>query len=155
MTTAPDQQHAVLATLLLRLAERVLATVPRDEAREALEAVRAFATGPGPDRYLTAVRVLRLVERRHKLAALGRALGPQRTAQGLDGLTRAGVAPELIEVLRALPPDARNGRRLAAVSDLIEIYRLISVRTHAARRALYRTLGATRPRRRRDRRRPA
>jgi len=148
VTVAPDQHDAVLATLLLRLAERVLAAVPRDEAREAVDAVRAFATAAAPDRFLTAVRVLRAVERRHKVAALGRALGAQRAAQGLDSLARAGVAPELLDALRALPADARNGRRLAAVSDLIETYRLINVRAAAARRALYLTVGANKASRR-------
>lgn len=148
MTAAPDQHQAVLATSLLRLAERVLAAVPRDEAREAVDAVRAFATVPVPDRYLTAVRELRAVERRHKVAALGRALGAQRAELGLDSLARAGVAPELLDALRALPPDARNGRRLAVISDLIETYRLINVRAAAARRALYRTVGANKSRRR-------
>jgi hypothetical protein len=152
---APDQHQAVLATLLLRLAERVLAAVPRDEAHEALDAVRVFASAPAPDRYLTAVRLLRAVERRHKVAALGRALGAQRAQQGLDSLARAGVAPELVDALRALPADARNGRRLAVISDLIETYRLINVRAAAARRALYLTLGPNkRPRRPQSPRRP-
>lgn len=153
MTPTVDQKDAVLATLLLRLAERILAVVPRDEAGEALDAVRAFAATPAPDRYLTAVRVLRAVERRHKLAALGRALGPERAERGMDSLTRAGVAPEVLEILGALPPDARNGRRLAVMSDLIEAYRLLDVRTDAARRALYLTLAGGRPRRRPERRR--
>lgn len=148
MIAPAHQDQVVLATQLLHLAERVLAAVPRDEANEAVDAVRAFATAPAADRFLVAVRVLRAVERRHKLAALGRALGPQRTEQGLDGLARAGVAPELLDALRALPADARNGRRLAVISDLIETYRLINVRAAAARRALYLTLGANkRPRR--------
>lgn len=145
-TAHPDQ--AVLATLLLRQAERVLAAVPRDEAREALDAVRAFAAAPAPDRYLVAVRLLRAAERQHKLAALGRALGAQRAAQGLDSLASAGVAPELLAALRALPTDARNGRRLAVISDLIETYRLINVRAAAARRALYLTVGASKTPRR-------
>jgi len=158
VTVAPDEHQAVQATLLLRLAERVLAAVPRDEARQALDAVRAFAGAPAPDRFLTAVRVLRAVERRHKVAALGRALGAERARQGLGSLERAGVAPELLDALRALPPDARNGRRLAVISDLIETYRLINVRAAAARRALVLTLGANkRPRRtqRPRRQRPA
>jgi hypothetical protein len=148
VTVVSHQQHAVLATTLLRLAERVLAAVPRDEARPALDSVRAFAAEPAPHRYLTAVRILRAVERQHKMAALGRALGAQRAEQGLESLARAGVAPQLLDALRALPPDARNGRRLAAISDLIETYRLINVRAAAARRALFRTVGASKTTRR-------
>ena len=108
---------AALATPLLRFAARVLADVPPTETRDAAAAVRAFSCEPTPARYLAATRVLRDAERRHKLAAIGRAVGPRRTDHGLDVLARgAALAPALMTALRALPPDARNGRRLTLIA---------------------------------------
>jgi hypothetical protein len=142
-----------LAAPLLRLAERVLASLPRAELPEALAALREFTDEPSPARYLAATRALRAGERRHKLGLLGRALGDRRAELAMDGLARAGLAPELVEALRALPPDARNGRRLAIVTDLLETYRLVDARAAEAQRALHRTLGPVPPRRRTERRR--
>jgi hypothetical protein len=137
-----------LAAPLLRLAERVLSTVARAELPEALAALRAFTDDPSPAQYLAATRMLRAGERRHKLALLGRALGTRRAELGLDGLARAGLGPELLDALRALPPDPRNGRRLTIVAGLLEAYRLVEVRAAGAQRELQRTLGPV-PRRRR------
>ena len=142
---------AALGAPLLRLAERVLSTLPRAELPEALAALRAFSDEPLPAQYLAATRALRAAERRHKLARLGRALGTRQAELEMDGLARAGLAPELLEALRALPPDARNGRRLAIVAGLLETYRLVDARAAGAQRELHRTLGPT-PRRRPDRR---
>jgi hypothetical protein len=151
---APDaSRDAALATPLLRLAERVLATLARAERPEALGALRAFTDEPSPARYLAATRALRAGERRHKLALLGRALGARRVELGMDGLARAGLAPELVAALRALPPDARNGRRLAIVADLLETYRLVDARAAEATRELRRALGPLPQRRLAERRR--
>jgi len=66
----------------------------------------------------------------------------------MEGLARAGLAPELLEALRALPPDARNGRRLAIVAGLLEAYRIVDARAAGAQRELRRTLGPAPQRRR-------
>jgi hypothetical protein len=133
-----------LGASLLRLASRVLGDVPPPDALEAVDAVRAFAEGPSPARYLAATRVLRHAERRHKLGALGRIVGHRRMEQGLDALARGqgiAMAPELLQALRALPADARNGRRLTLISDLLAAHRLIEDRTSGALRDLQRALG--------------
>jgi hypothetical protein len=131
-----------LSASLLRLASRVLNDVPPAEARQAVGAVRAFVEGPSPGRYLAATRVLRHAERRHKLSALGRTLGHRRTEQSLDLLARgAALAPELMQALRALPADARNGRRLTLISEMLAACRLIEARTSGALLQLRRSLG--------------
>jgi hypothetical protein len=71
----------------------------------------------------------------------------------MEGLVRAGLSPELVEALRALPPDPRNGRRLAIVGDLLEAYRLVAARAAEAQRELRLTLGPLPQRRRTERRR--
>ena len=131
-----------LSAPLLRLAARVLGDVPPAEALEAVGAVRAFTDGPTPARYLAATRLLRHAERRHKLAALGRLSGHRRTEQGLDLLARdTTLAPELVEALRALPPDARNGRRLTLISEMLAAHRVLDARTSGALLALRQSLG--------------
>jgi hypothetical protein len=144
---------AALGAPLLRLAERVLKTLARAELPEALAALQAFTDEPSPARYLAATRAFRAGERRHKMGLLGRALGARRAELGMDGLARAGLAPELVEALRALPPDARNGRRLAILADLLETYRLVDARAAEAQRALHLTLGPVPLRLRAERRR--
>jgi hypothetical protein len=141
-----------LAAPLLRLAERVLSTLARGELPEVLAGLRAFTDEPSPAHYLAATRALRAGERRQKLALLGRARSARSEDLGMDGLARAGLAAELVEALRALPPDARNGRRLAIVGDLLETYRLIHTRAAEAEHALRLALGPIRPRRHPDRR---
>jgi hypothetical protein len=131
-----------LSASLLRLASRVLSDVPPAEAMEAAGAVRVFGQGPSPARYLAATRLLRQTERRHKLAALGRLVGHRRTEQSLELLARGTpLAPELMQALRALPPDARNGRRLTLISEMLAAYRLIEARSSGALLALRRSLG--------------
>ena len=46
-----------------------------------------------------------------------------------------------MDALRALPADARNGRRLAIISDLLAAHRLIDARASGALRELKRALG--------------
>lgn len=131
-----------LSASLLRLASRVLSEVSPAEALEAVGAVRAFAEGPSPALYLTATRLLRHAERRHKVGALGRLLGHRRTEQSLDLLARGTVlAPELVLALRALPLDPRNGRRLTLISEMLLVHRLIEARTSGALLELQRSLG--------------
>jgi hypothetical protein len=131
-----------LSASLLRLASRVLSEVRPAEALEAVGAVRAFTEGPSPARYLTATRLLRHAERRHKLGALGRLVGHRRTEQSLDLLARGtALGPELLHALRALPSDARSGRRLTLISELLAAYRLIDGRTSGALLELRRSLG--------------
>ena len=144
---------AALAAPLLGLAERVFAKLARAELGEALAALRAFTDERTPARYLEATRALRTAERRQKLALLGGALGARRAQLGMEGLVRAGLSPELVEALRALPPDPRNGRRLAIVGDLLEAYRLVAARAAEAQRELRLTLGPLPQRRRTERRR--
>jgi hypothetical protein len=147
-----------LSVPLLRLASRVLSDVAPAEALQAAGAMRAFADGPSPARYLAATRVLRHAERRHKLGALGRLVGHRRTERCLDLLARGttALAPELMHALRALPPDARNGRRLTLISEMLGAYRLIEARTSGALLELRRSLGPlpspAAPERRRQRR---
>jgi hypothetical protein len=130
-----------LAAPLLRLASRVLRAVPPAEARQALSALRAFTDGPSPVRYLAATRLLQRVERRHKLSALGH-LGNRRTEQSLDLLAQGtALAPELVQALRALPPDPRNGRRLTLISEMLAAYDLIAARTSGALLELRQLLG--------------
>jgi hypothetical protein len=143
-----------LAAPLLRLAERVLSTLARGELPEALAALRAFTDEPSPAHYLAATRALHAGERRQKLTLLGRGRRTRSEDLSMDGLARAGLAPDLVEALRALPPDARNGRRLAILGDLLETYRLIQTRAAEADRALRLALGPIRPRRHPDRRHP-
>ena len=107
--------------------------------------MRAFARAPTPARYLAATRALRTAQRRHKLSLLSRAGGERRIEQGLDILSRgADLAPELLEALRALPPDARNGRRLAIISDLLTAHRLILARASGGYLELLQSLGPMR-----------
>ena len=142
MSAALAFETARLATPLLRLAARVVGDVPPLDAQDAMIAVRAFTEAPSPARYLVATRVLRDTERRHKLNQLGRALGDQRLDQGLDVLTRSATfAPELLDALRALPLDARNGRRLTIISDLLVAQRLIEARAVGGLRELRQALG--------------
>jgi hypothetical protein len=131
-----------LSAPLWRLASRVLGGAPAAEALEAAAAVRSFTEGPTPARYLTATRLLRHAERRHKLGALGRLAGHRRTEQSLDLLARdRTLAPELVNALRALPPDARNGRRLTLISEMLAAYRELDARTSGALRELRQSLG--------------
>jgi hypothetical protein len=142
---AVSEPSARLAAPLLLLAARVLGDVPPSEAIDAAAAVRAFARAPTPARYLAATRALRTAQRRHKLGLLFRAGGERRIEQGLDTLARgAGLAPELLEALRALPPDARNGRRLAIISELLTAHRLILARASGGHRELLQSLGPMR-----------
>jgi hypothetical protein len=131
-----------LAAPLLRLASRVLRDGSPAEALPAVGALRAFAGAATPARYLAATRLLRDAERRHKLSALGRLAGPRRTQQSLDLLARdRTVAPELVQALRALPPDARNARRLKLISELLATHRLLDARTSGALLELRQSLG--------------
>ena len=130
-----------LSAPLLRLASRVLSAVPPGDAREAANAVRAFTDRPSPVHYLAATRLLRHLERRHKLSALGRR-AERRTEQSLDALAQGtALAPELVDALRALPPDARNGRRLTLIAEMLAAYRLIEARTSGALLELRQQLG--------------
>jgi hypothetical protein len=139
---AATASTARLATPLLHLASRVLDALPPSEATAARAAVRAFTDDASPARYLAATRALRGAERRHELGRLGRAVGDRRTEQGLEALARsAALGPALMEALRALPPDARNGRRLAIISDLLTAHRLIEARAAGALRELRQSLG--------------
>ena len=143
-----------LSAPLLRLASRVLSDVPPAEVREAVNALRAFTDGPSPARYLAATRLLRHAERRHKLGALGRLTSARRTEQSLEMLARGtALAPELVEALRALPPDARNGRRLTLVAEMLAAYHLIEARTAGALLELRQSLGPLPAPAARDRRR--
>ena len=131
-----------LSASLFRLASRVLSDVPPTEVREAVDALRTFTDGPSPARYLAATRLLRHAERRHKLGALGRLTGQRRTEQSLELLARStALAPELVEALRALPPDARNGRRLTLIAEMLAAYDLIEARTSGALLELRQSLG--------------
>jgi hypothetical protein len=135
-----------LAAPLWRLASRVLGDLAASEAPAPLAAVRAFTDAPSPARYLAATRVLREAERRHKLGVLGRVMGDRRKQRGLDVLTRvAGVPPEVLDVLRELPVDPRNGRRLALISDLLTAHRLLESRAAGALRELQQSLGPVSP----------
>ena len=141
-TVVARDASARLGAPLLRLAARVLGDVPPGEALEAAAAVRAFTHEPSPARYLQATRALEIAQRRYKMSLLGRVVGNRRTEQGLDVLARgAGLAPELMDALRALPADARNGRRLAIISDLLAAHRLIDARASGSLRELQRALG--------------
>jgi len=131
-----------LTAPLLRLASRVLSTVPPAEAGAAVSALRAFTCGPSPARYLAATRVLHDVERRHRLGALGRLATQRRTEESLAILAQgAALPPELLEALHALPPDARNGRRLTLISEMLAAYQLIEARTSGAWFELRQSLG--------------
>jgi hypothetical protein len=139
---AGARDDARLGAPLLRLAARVLADVPPALSADAVAAVRAFSRDPSPARYLAATRVLRSAHHRHKLGLLGHVVGTRRTDHGLEVLARgAGLAPELMEALRALPADARNGRRLAIISDLLTAYRLVESRASGALAQWQRALG--------------
>lgn len=134
-----------LAAPLLRLASRVLSAVPPAEARPAVSALRTFTDRPSPVRFLAAARLLHHVERSYKLSALGRR-ADRRTEQSLDSLAQGtALAPELVEALRALPADARNGRRLALMSELLAAYESIDARTSGALLELRQLLGPLPP----------
>jgi len=131
-----------LSAPLLRLAARVLNEATAADTLEAVAAVRAFTEGPTPARYLAATRLLRHAERRRKLGALGRLAGHRRTEQSLDLLARdTTLAPELVQALRALPPDARNSRRLTLISEMLATYRALEARTSGALLELRQSLG--------------
>jgi hypothetical protein len=116
--------------------------VPPAVAVDALGAVRAFAEEPSAAHYLAATRALWNAQRRHKLSLLGRVVGNRRTEEGLEALARgAGLSPELLEALRALPAEARTGRRLTIIADLLTAHRLIDARASGGYRQLLRTLG--------------
>ena len=108
--------------------------------------MRAFARAPSPARYLAAPALLRDAAAPAQAAACSVARrGRAPPTQGLDILARgAGLAPELLEALRALPPDARNGRRLAVISDLLTAHRLILARASGGHRELLQSLGPMR-----------
>jgi hypothetical protein len=124
----------------------VLRDGPPAEALEAVSALRAFTEAPTPAGYLAATRLLRQAERRHKLSALGNLAGHRRTERSLDLLAREGtLAPELLQALRALPPDARNGRRLKLISEMMATYRVLDARTSGALLELRQSLGPLPP----------
>jgi hypothetical protein len=140
--TSFDANAGRLGVPLLSLATRVLRDVPPGETRDAVSCLRAFTHAPTAARYLIATRALQTAERRHKLRRLGQAVGPRRTEEALDVLARGGgCAPELVDALRALPPDARNGRRLNLIADLIAAHTVIEARAAGALRELQRSLG--------------
>jgi hypothetical protein len=148
MTAAADVSPVVspnagrLGAPLLSLAARVLRDVRPADAPEAMTALRAFTQAPTPARYLAATYALNAAERRHKLRQLGRAVGNRRTEEALDMLARGDAcAPELLDALRSLPPDARNGRRLTLISDLLAAHGVIAARAAGALRELQRSLG--------------
>lgn len=121
------EQSGRLAAPLLELAWRVFGEVPPLLVRDAAEAVRAFAAAPSPAGYLTATRLLRAAEREHRLALIGRAAAPRRAGDGLARLDRIAELPaELRDVFAALPKDARTGRRLTLLADLITARRLLA-----------------------------
>jgi hypothetical protein len=131
-----------LSASLLRLASRVLGALPPTEVREAVTALRTFTSGASPARYLAATRLLRHAERRHRLGVLGRLTGQRRTEQSLELLARGtALAPELIQALRALPADPRNGRRLTLISEMLAAYQLIEARSSGALSELRQSLG--------------
>ena len=148
------EDAAALGAPLLRLAERVLKTLARAEVpaaagRAARVHGRALA-GALPRGHARAPR------QPSGATSWVSSVAPSArvaTELGMDGLARAGLAPELVEALRALPPDARNGRRLAILADLLETYRLVDARAAEAQRALHLTLGPVPLRRRAERRR--
>ena len=77
-----------------------------------------------------------------KVRALGRLVGLRRTEQSLDLVARGtALAPEVLQALRALPPDAQNGRRLTLISDMLDAYHSIDARTLVALLELRRSLG--------------
>lgn len=121
------EQSGRLASPLLELAWRVLGEVPPPLARHAAEAVRAFGTAPSPARYLVATRLLRAAEREHRLALLGRTAASRRAGDGLARLDRTAELPaEVRDLFAALPKDARTGRRLTLLADLITARRLLT-----------------------------
>ena len=81
-------------------------------------------------------------EQRQKLGALGRLVGHRRTEQSLDLLARdPTLDPDLVDALRGLPPDARNGRRLTLIAEMLAAYRVLDARTSGALFELRKLLG--------------
>jgi hypothetical protein len=119
-----DLEAALLARALLPRAISAFTLVPASERGPALAALDRFLAGPAPSTYLAAARHLRKAER---AAALGKNGGVTLGRLYDEGVTLLrdvpGLPPELLnEMTGALPIDARAGRRLSALAELLGSY---------------------------------
>ena len=135
-----------LARSLFRRAQGTLGTLPADSHARALAALDAFLAGPGPARYLAAVRVLAAEERtaaRHRLerGGAGRAF-----ADAVLALEASGLDAETVRLLTDRPAAPGLGVRLEALAALVTAHRELAGRAEAATQALRRKLTARRKR---------
>jgi hypothetical protein len=119
-----DVNVAALARALLPRAIAAFTLVPEIDRTPALVALDQFLAAPAPATYLSAVRTLRATER---AAALRKNAGPTIDRMFAEGTTLLrevpGIPPALVDEMTAnLPVDARAGRRLSALGELLGTY---------------------------------
>jgi hypothetical protein len=122
--TPVDADTAALARALLPRAIAAFTLVPELDRGPALAAIDRFLAGPAPSTYLAAARELRTAERAAALRKNGGATMSRLFGEGMTVLREVpGLPPELLDEMTAnLPLDARSGRRLTALAELLGGY---------------------------------
>ena len=135
---------AAFAEALLHQVDRALASVPAAELEHALATVDAFLAAPRAETFLTATRALRLARARRASDTLTSLHDDRIFRRGLEAMRALpGLDPEQAAALGDLPVDARTGKRLLALAQLIEAHLELSGRAAAAFREIRRKLAAT------------
>jgi hypothetical protein len=148
---APEAARAQLATAafaraLLRHLVRARAALPSPELGPALAAIDAFVAAPKPVTFLAASRALGQARRAHALRHLHGTHADRSFRRGLEAVRAVpGLDDAHSQLLARLPVDARTGRRLLALAQLLEVHVELSGRAAAQARALRRKLAAPRP----------
>jgi hypothetical protein len=134
------------AVALLGQVRHALRSVPPADLGEAFAALDGFVATPRGDTYLAAVRALRAARARQASARLRGLHAGYLFRRGLEAVRALpGAGPGHAEILADLPMDARTGRRLLALAQLLEAHAELSGRAAATFRELRRKLEAASP----------
>ena len=129
-----------LARALLPIAHRALALPPsqrhddEDLLAAALDSLDGFLAVPTPSRYLIALRALGSLSRLRRRSADVDRLARRSINAELDRLDTRALAGAPIEALRSLPADPRVGRRIQALTALLDAHRELALRVRAPER---------------------